>query len=288
MRYRFRRANIMNLIDMVSDNVSIADRKGSLPATPTLQVLIALRFFACGCFQLVVGDLFGVSKATISRTIYRVSAAFARLVPRHVRFHPQRETDAMKVVFHAVPVANFPNVIGCVDCTHIKIATPAVNEHEYVNRKNDHTINVQLICDADASIMNCVVRWPGSVHDARILRESAVFPMFETMPGPLEGYILGDSGYMLKDWLLTPFIHAVNAEQQRYNDSHCATRCIIERCNGILKRRWYCLQTGLRYTYSFYSKLFTVSWVVFYLMHVVSWKTGHNKSCIKELYLMKK
>ena len=37
--------------------------------------------------------------------MHRVAAAFARLVPRHVRFHPQRETEAMKVVFHAV--ANF-------------------------------------------------------------------------------------------------------------------------------------------------------------------------------------
>ena len=174
---------------MVGDDVSVADRKGSL--TPTLQVLIALRFFACGSFQLVVGDLFGVSKANISRTIHRVAAAFARLVPRHVRFHPQRETEAMQVVFHAV--ANFPNVIGCVDCTHVKIATPAVNEREYVNRKNYHTINVQLICDADASIMNCVVRWPGSIHDARILRESPVFIKFETMLRPLEGFILGDS-----------------------------------------------------------------------------------------------
>ena len=144
MRYRFRRADIMNLVDMVCDNVSVAERKG--PLTATLQVLIALRFFACGSFQLVVGDLFDVSKATISRTIHRVAAAFAPLVPRHVRFHPQRETEAMTVV------GNFPNVTGCVDCTHVKIATPADNEHEYVNRKNDHTMNVQLICDADASI----------------------------------------------------------------------------------------------------------------------------------------
>ena len=181
MRYRFRRADLMNLVEMVGDNVSVAERKGSL--TPTLQVRIALRFFACG----------------------------------YVRFHPQRETEAMKVVFHAV--ANFPNVIGCVDCTHVKIATPADNEHEYVNRKNDHTINVQLICDADASIMNCVVRWPGSVHDARILRESPVFTMFETMPRPLEDFILGDSGYMLRDWLLTPYINVANAEQQRYMSS---------------------------------------------------------------------
>ena len=136
--------------------------------------------------------------------------------------------------------------------------------------------------------MNCVVGWPGSVHGARILWESPVFTMFETMPRPLEGFILGDSSYMLRDWLLTRFIHVANAEQQqRYNDGHCTTRCIIERCNGILKRRRHCVHTGLRYTNSFYSKLFTVSWVVFYLMHVVSWNKGHTKSCIKELYLMK-
>ena len=192
-RYRFRRDDIMDLVDLVGDDVSISTRKGSL--TTTLQILVALRFFACGSFQLVVGDLFGISKATVSRTVHRVAAAFARLLPRYVRFHEQRETEAMKVMFHAV--ANFPNVIGCVDCTHIKIATPTVNEHEYVNRKNDHSINVQLICDADASVTNCVVRWPGSVHDACIMRECPVFTLFETVPRPLEGFVLGDSGYML-------------------------------------------------------------------------------------------
>ena len=82
----------------------------------------------------------------------------------------------MKVVFHAV--ANFPNVIGCVDCRHVKITTPTMNEHKYVNQTNDHSINVQLICDVDASIMNCGIRWPGSVHDACILRECPVFTLF--------------------------------------------------------------------------------------------------------------
>ena len=154
------------------------------------------------------------------------TCAETRSLPTNAR------AEAMKVVFHAVAI--FPNFIGCVDCTHVKIATPAGNEHEYVNLKNNHTINVQLICDADASIMNCVVRWPGSVHDVGRV---------QYLPGlrryPLEGFILdlGDSGFMLRDWLLTYFIHVANAEQQRYNDSHCVTRCIIERCNGILKRR---------------------------------------------------
>ena len=130
---------------------TLANERGA----PSSQVLVAFCFLACGSFQLVVGRLFGVSKSTMYRTIQSsccvlpTDAAIRSLPPRQ-----QCETGAMKTAFQAV--ANFPNVIGCVDCTHIKITAPIVNEHEYVHRKNDHTINVQLICDHDALIMNCL------------------------------------------------------------------------------------------------------------------------------------
>ena len=36
---------------------------------------------------MAVGDLFGISKATVSRAVHRVAATFARLLPRYVCFH---------------------------------------------------------------------------------------------------------------------------------------------------------------------------------------------------------
>ena len=84
-RYRFCCDDIMDLVDLVGDNISISTQKCSM--TTTLQILVPLRFFACGSFQLVVSDLFAISKATVSRTIHRVAVAFARLLPRYVRFH---------------------------------------------------------------------------------------------------------------------------------------------------------------------------------------------------------
>ncbi|XP_025095646.1 uncharacterized protein LOC112564788 [Pomacea canaliculata] len=92
---------------------------------------------------------------------------------------------------------------SCIDCTHIPIRRPSENEQIFVNRKGQHTINVQLMCDADLIIRHCVVNWPGSVHDARILRESSLFKAMERNPRPLSGIILGDSGYPLRDWLIT-------------------------------------------------------------------------------------
>ena len=44
-------------------------------------------------------------------------------------------------------IAGFPCVIGCVDGTHIYIQAPSQNEPNYVNHKNYHSINVQVICD---------------------------------------------------------------------------------------------------------------------------------------------
>lgn len=62
-RYRFRQHNIMHLVDLIGDDIAVVSRKGSL--TATLQILIALRFFACGCFQVVVGDLTQLSDKTL-------------------------------------------------------------------------------------------------------------------------------------------------------------------------------------------------------------------------------
>ncbi|MBN3301645.1 HARB1 nuclease, partial [Amia calva] len=61
-----------------------------------------------------------------------------------------------------------PNTIGVIDCTHVHIQAPHEKEWEFVNRKGWHCINVQLVGDADLIITNCVVRWPGSMHDAQI------------------------------------------------------------------------------------------------------------------------
>ncbi len=41
-------------------------------------------------------------------------------------------------------MAGFPNVFACIDGTHIRLQAPSDNEAAYVNRKNYHSINVQV------------------------------------------------------------------------------------------------------------------------------------------------
>uniref|UniRef100_A0A671LQA6 DDE Tnp4 domain-containing protein n=1 Tax=Sinocyclocheilus anshuiensis TaxID=1608454 RepID=A0A671LQA6_9TELE len=141
-------------------------------------------------------------------------------------------------------ISGFPNVIGAIDGTHIRIKAPSTHEPLFVNRKGYHSINVQAICDAKLRVLNCVARWPGSTHDSRNLVNSQIHDAFER--GELQGVLLGDSGYPLKPWLLTPFLNPETAAQTLYNTAHAKTRNVIERCFGVLKRRFHCLHGELR------------------------------------------
>ncbi|KAB0805183.1 hypothetical protein PPYR_02153 [Photinus pyralis] len=59
-------------------------------------------------------------------------------------------------------------------------------------------------------------------------------------------FTLGDSGYGLKQYLLTPLLNPITRPQQLYNESHIRTRNCIERTNGVWKRRFPVLCYGLR------------------------------------------
>ena len=53
--------------------------------------------------------------------------------------------------------------------------------------------------------------------------------------------LAGDSGYPLEPWLLTPLSNATTPSEQAYNNAHTKTRSVIERCFGLLKSRFRCL-----------------------------------------------
>jgi len=111
-------------------------------------------------------------------------------------------------------VAGFP---GVVDGTHIRITAPKEHEAEYINRKRFHSINVQVVFDATYRILDIVAKWPGSVNDARVFNESGLKQLFERNIVPTECHLLGDRGYAMKRWLLTPYLRPQPGPQSRYN-----------------------------------------------------------------------
>ncbi|KAJ8976818.1 hypothetical protein NQ317_008712 [Molorchus minor] len=90
-----------------------------------------------------------------------------------------------------------------------------------------------------------ISKMAGSTHDATIFDHSNLkIQMQENRFN--NGLLLGDSGYALKKYLLTPLLHPVTPAEQRYNEVHIRTRNSIERVIGIWKRRFPVLSLGLR------------------------------------------
>lgn len=137
-----------------------------------VQLLTTLGFLATGAFQRELADRSGLCQSTLSRSMPAVWDGLIRMSPRYITFpYNAAEQANIKAQFAAT---GFPNVIGAVDCTHISIKAPSQDEYVYVNRKHFHSINVQIICDAQMRLTNIVARWPGSTHDSFILMNSMV------------------------------------------------------------------------------------------------------------------
>jgi len=138
----------------------------------------------------------------------------------------------------------FPKVIGAVDGSHIRIKWPTGTPKAYINRKGYASIVLQGVCDNSGRFTNVYCRFPGSAHDSRVLHNSQLELQHNVMV-PSGYVILGDSGYPLHTWLLTPYKgqpHTLGRNERKFNFIHSSTRIVIEHAFGRMKGRWKRMQ----------------------------------------------
>ncbi|CAB3261276.1 unnamed protein product [Arctia plantaginis] len=120
---------------------------------------------------------------------------------------------------------NMPNTLGAVDGTHISIAKPSINHptapgNLFYNRKGFYSINCQIVCSAKGKIIGLNPNFPGSTHDAAIWRASTINHFFKSnfLSGERNQWLLGDKGYPLQPWLMTPLMAPTTEAERAYNN----------------------------------------------------------------------
>ncbi|KAH7970373.1 hypothetical protein HPB49_004852 [Dermacentor silvarum] len=139
-----------------------------------------------------------------------------------------------------------PGVIGCIDGSLIAIIAPKGERNAaFMCRKGYYAENCMFICDADMRILTMDPMRPRSDHDSFVGRTTWLRRRFQAarIANPGE-YLIGDSGYPLDPWLLTPVPRhpPMQTAEGKYNTAHAAVRSVVERCIGLLMSRFRCLQ----------------------------------------------
>ncbi|CAH0716343.1 unnamed protein product, partial [Brenthis ino] len=189
-----------------------------------LKVLCALSFYATGSYQRLVGMGKHLGQTSVSKCVTQVTEALndPSITNTFIKFPTSRtERDAIKQKFFRK--YNIPGVCGCIDASHFHIYKPRKEiEHLFYCRKHFHSINVQMVVDSECRILSINAKYGGATHDAFIWENRQVNSYMQELHRNHEQvWLLGDSGYPQRPWLMTPITDAVEGSPEaNYTSLH--------------------------------------------------------------------
>jgi|EP00979_Chaetoceros_neogracilis_P009196 hypothetical protein len=151
----------------------------------------------------------------------------------------------------------FVGAIGALDGWLVKIGKPrrrsdkVQNPGSYFSRKGFFAVNVQVIVDKKKRVWYRAVQCRGAEHDSTAFKHSSIYKLLqEKWKGLLKKgyYIIGDSAYALRSYLMTPFDNAMHGTDEcNFNFFHSSSRITVECAFGEIDMRWGILWKPLRF-----------------------------------------
>lgn len=181
--------------------------------------LIKLR--TCGELRGVARD-FGVARLTACKIINEVCVAICKTFPIEFLTGEKLQEIADGIIDKGI----LPGCCGALDGSFIK--APIDNAKDFYCRKQCYAILLQVVVDSSTSFINVTVGWPGSVHDARVFRNSKLYragetnrlflpPTISVQNTPSRPFIVADQAYPALTWLKKPYGGVLNDNMKLFN-----------------------------------------------------------------------
>ena len=212
--FHMSRSSFFDLVTIQRPYLQKQQTKMRNPITVKCQVSIFLYYFCDEGRYRKSANAFGLSRSSVSVLIRKVTKIIVKHLGPELNKLPKTVTEVEVLTENFLNAHGFPQCLGAIDGTHIRIKQPRENYTDYINRKGFHSINVQALCDYRYWFLDVVVKWPGSVHDSRIFLRSTVNNMLrnEVIPkcekvivdGEISVHvcILGDPAYPLLPFVM--------------------------------------------------------------------------------------
>ena len=246
---RMNRETFDELLDILRDRIQRQDSRfrNCIPAEKVLA--IGLHRLAHGIPYHVLGTSLNVGKSTAIEATQDVVGALYELRNEHIHF-PETEEESLKSIATFRDLSRLPNIVGAIDGTHVRIIAPINNAADYYSRYQHYDFIIQAVADGQKIFLDFASGYPGSMHDARVLRNSTLFaraerrevltePVSNTAGQPMGPYLLGDSAYPISSWLIKPYPEGTRDPLEiRFNKELSSARVKVENAFGVLKNRW--------------------------------------------------
>jgi len=72
---------------------------------------------------------------------------------------------------------------GAIDGSHVRIDKPVEDPDSYINRKQYFSLHIQGTVNHKMKFIDVFVGYPGSVHDARVFRNSSIYTNLHELCG---------------------------------------------------------------------------------------------------------
>ena len=126
--------------------------------------------------------MIGLSKSAVVKCCHEFVQQLCLLKGSYVKFPTTRTEVQVKINgFSERSKINkiYINIAGAVDGTHVPIKAPKTNHKDYFNRKHFYSYVLQDVVDSTGLFLSVSTGYPGSLHDARVLRLSQLFDTAE-------------------------------------------------------------------------------------------------------------
>ncbi|XP_016462370.1 protein ALP1-like isoform X1 [Nicotiana tabacum] len=216
------------------------------------QVALALRRLSSGNSLISVGDSFGAHHSTVSQVTWRFIEAIEEKGLHHLRW-PSTEQDMSQIKSKFERIQGLPNCCGAIDTTHITMMLSSSEQTAdvWLDQNKNHSMILQAVVDPDMRFRDIVTGLPGKMKENSVLQSSIFFKLCEkgdrlngnniklSEEAEVREYIIGDSGFPLLPWLLTPYQGKELSESKaEFNKKHFATRIVAQRALARLKEVW--------------------------------------------------
>ncbi|KAL3850703.1 hypothetical protein ACJIZ3_012585 [Penstemon smallii] len=220
------------------------------------QVALALCRLGSGNSLISIGDSFGTHHSTVSQVTWRFVEAIEEKGLHHLQW-PSTEQELTEIKSKFEKIRGLPNCCGAIDTTHIKMLLTLSDQEAdtWLDLKENHSMILQAIVDPDMRFRDIVTGWPGNMSDSLVLRSSNFFELCQkgdklngdkislSKEMELSEYIIGDSGFPLLPWLVTPYQGKEISEAKiEFNKRIIATQVVAQRALAKLKEVWRMIQ----------------------------------------------